>query len=64
MSTEPIHGWWDDHRNLALTAEFMARQQDDMHANDVLANIIYMLEKPWKHNDDYNLAQAESEIRE
>jgi hypothetical protein len=54
--------WWSNHENLALTAEFMARQQDDLPTNEVLSNILYMLSKPWKHNDDYNLASAEVEL--
>jgi len=49
--TEPH--WWDDHRNLAMVAEFMQRQGHDF------PDIVYMLAKPWKHNDDFNLAVAE-----
>lgn len=49
--------WWQDHDKLAMTARFMERQG---HSWD---DIIYMIEKPWKHGDDYNLAQAESEIK-
>lgn len=48
--------WYSDHDKLAMTAAFMARQGHSMD------DIIYMLEKPHKHGDDYNLAQAESEL--
>ena len=58
--THEVHStpspWWADHRNLTMTAEFM-RTQD--HS---LEDIIYMLEKPWKHDDDYNLAQVEVDL--
>lgn len=45
--------WWEDHAKLALTARFMLRQEHTVE------DVLYMLEKPWKHNDDYNLAEAE-----
>jgi hypothetical protein len=48
--------WWDDHNNLAMTAVFMLRQGS---APD---DVVYMLEKPWKHNDDFNLARAEADL--
>jgi hypothetical protein len=48
--------WWTDHRNITLTAEFMNAQGHSVE------EIIYMAEKPWKHNDDYNLAQAEIDL--
>ena len=48
--------WWEDHRNLALVAAFMFRQG---HTED---QVVYMIEKPWKHNDDYNLAVAERDL--
>ena len=48
--------WWSDHEKLAMTAEFMKSQDHS------LEDIIYMLQKPWKHDDDYNLAQAEADL--
>lgn len=54
LATRPP--WHSDHRNLAMVARFM-HQQD--HTTE---EIIYMLERPDKHGDDYNLAQAESEL--
>ena len=48
--------WWADHQKIAMTAEFMKSQG---HSLD---DIIYMVEKPWKHDDDYNLAQAEVDL--
>ena len=54
MST--VEPWWADHEKLAMTAEFMRRQDHS------LEDIIYMLSKPWKHDDDYNLAQAEVDL--
>lgn len=48
--------WWADHQNIAMTAEFMRTQGHS------LEDIIYMAEKPWKHDDDYNLAQAEVDL--
>jgi hypothetical protein len=51
--------WWAEHQNLRLTAEFMARQQADLPPAEVLSNVLYMLEKPWKHSDDFALASAE-----
>lgn len=50
--------WWNDHQNLALTAAFMFRQG---HSE---GDVIYMLEKPWKHDDDFALAQAEVSLPE
>ena len=29
-----------------------------------IEDVLYMLEKPWKHNDDYSLAQAEADLPE
>ncbi len=52
--TEPQ--WYDDHDNLALTAVFMLRQGSSPD------DVVYMLEKPWKHHDDFILAQAEAEV--
>lgn len=48
--------WWSDHQNLAMTAEFMKNQGQSVD------DIIYMISKPWKHNDDFNLASAEIEL--
>jgi hypothetical protein len=45
--------WWADHAKLALTAQFMVRQGHSVE------DVLYLLEKPGKHNDDYNLAEAE-----
>jgi len=59
--TETAEPWWSDHEKLAMTAEFMARQQKD-DPEQALSNVIYMISKPWKHNDDYNLAQAEVDL--
>ena len=50
--------WWEDHNKLALTARFMIAQDHSIE------DVLYMLEKPYKHSDDYNLAQAESELSE
>jgi hypothetical protein len=52
--------WWADHRNLALTAEFMSRQEDNPER--AIVNVIYLLQKPWKHGDDFNLASAEMNL--
>ena len=48
--------WWADLQKLALTAAFMERQGHSF------SDILYMLDKPWKHDDDYNLAQAEADL--
>jgi hypothetical protein len=50
--------WWMDHRNLALTARFMMSQTASIE------DVLYMLEKPWKHDDDYNLAEVELSLPE
>lgn len=63
LTTEPAP-WYSDHEKLALTAEFMARQQSDLPPAEVLSNVLYLLEKPHKHDDDFNLAQAEQEIQD
>lgn len=60
--TEPP--WYANHHNLALTAAFMAKQQDDLPPSEVLEHVLYMLERPDKHSDDFNLAQAEQELRD
>jgi len=59
--TETTQPWWEDHQKLCMTAEFMARQQEG-DPKQALSNVIYMLEKPWKHDDDYSLAQAEADL--
>ena len=48
--------WWADHQNLALTGYFMAAQGHE------IGDILYMLEKPYKHNDDFELAKAEQDL--
>jgi hypothetical protein len=48
--------WWIDHQNLAMTAQFM------LNKGQSVEDIIYMVEKPWKHNDDFNLASAEVDL--
>jgi hypothetical protein len=53
--------WWNDREKLAMTASFMAAQQTDDPAQ-ALRNVLYMLEKPWKHDDDYNLAQVQNDL--
>lgn len=42
--------WYDDRVNLALLARYMEQQGDS--ASDV----VYMLEKPWKFQDDWREA--------
>lgn len=39
--------WYDDRANLALTARYMADR------GDTVADVVYMLEKPWKFGDDF-----------
>lgn len=39
--------WWADHTNLALLAEEMGDADD----------IVYMLEKPWKFDQEFKAAQ-------
>lgn len=56
--TTPEAPWWADHQKLAITAEFMVRQDATM------SDVLYMLSKPWKHNDDYALAEAELALPE
>ena len=58
MTTPDTVFWWDDHRNLAITAAFMNAQGHSMD------DVLYMLSKPWKHNDDFNLAQTELSLPE
>lgn len=47
-----VDNWWDDHANLALTASFM----DSQGGYSIPEDIIYMLEKPWKYDDEYKAA--------
>jgi hypothetical protein len=45
--------FWSDHSNLAVLARYLFKQgysEDD---------IIYMLEKPWKYEDEFIIANAE-----
>jgi hypothetical protein len=58
MTTSEETPWWADHNQLALTAAFMDRQGGSV------SDIIYMLERPEKHNDDHNLAVAELDLPE
>jgi hypothetical protein len=42
--------WYDDHRNLAAVARRMGEQ------GDTIEDVAYMLEKPWKFEDDWRRA--------
>lgn len=46
--------WWADASQVALLADWMARQ-GDFSASDVA----YAVEKPWKYTDEYLAAQKE-----
>lgn len=42
--------WYDDRRNLAVVARWMGEQ------GDTADEIAYMLEKPWKFEDEWRRA--------
>lgn len=46
--------WWADHQKLALTARYMISGATVPHTAD---DVIYMLEKPWKHYGEYVAAR-------
>lgn len=39
--------WYEDHHNLAAVARHMNEQGDG------IAEVVYMLEKPWKFEDEW-----------
>lgn len=45
--------WYDDRRNLAAVARYMNEQGDSA------AEVTYMLEKPWKFEEDWRLSKLE-----
>lgn len=44
--------WYEDHHNLAILARHMIEEGDDAAA------ILYMLEKPWKYEAEFQAALA------
>lgn len=46
--------WWADHQKLALVARYMLESLDGSFTTH---DVIYMLEKPWKHYDAYVAAR-------
>lgn len=42
--------WYEDHQNLARVARHMGEQGDSVE------NVAYMLEKPWKFEDEWRRA--------
>lgn len=40
--------WYDDHRNIASLASWMADQGRTAH------EVAYMVEKPWKFDEEYD----------
>lgn len=45
--------WYEDHRNLALLARYMSEQGDSVE------DVVYMLEKPWKFEDEWLSANVQ-----
>ncbi len=51
MTKETYTEWWDDHRNLAMVADYLV---DEMRADE----IPLMLERPWRYVDERSAALA------
>lgn len=52
---EALRIWWMNHANLATLAEWMFQRGDSP------ADVVYMLEKPWKFEDEFKQARTATE---
>lgn len=50
--------WYDDYANIAKAARYMADQGDYS-----VEEIVYLIEKPWKHGDVFLMAQEASNVK-
>ena len=48
--------WYEDHRNLAILARHMIEE------SDTAEDILYMLEKPWKYEAEFQGALALNDV--
>lgn len=56
MPEESETPWYAEHANLALTAAYMESQ------GSTIGDIVYMVAKPWKFNEEFSMARHELEL--
>lgn len=51
MTTLPM--WYEDRENLALLIEYLAYRDEHASCADILGDIVYAMEKPWKYESEF-----------